>query len=548
MIKKLRGFSRTHSAKRFPLEGFPENLRAAKNLDAENVRELSTGLHLPPATVRGVRSFYDNLHTPPHGVRVCQGTSCALANSSAVYETLSENVPCTKAYCLGFCDRSPAVLRSNGTIAVDCTPDDILRTIDDNDRVAPQPDIRCAADRAIVTERIAKGSFASLSTAREAGVYEALTYALQHESGNVLDEVERSGERGRGGAAFPTGAKWRSCARTPNKTKYVIANGDEGDPGSFIDRVLMEMDPHAILEGMALCGYAAGAQEGIVFVRSEYPQASKTMRNAIDEATREGILGPRVLDTDFSFNVRVFVAMGSYVCGEETAMLNAIEGFRGEVRLRPPYPAEAGLFGCPTIVDNVETLVNIPWIIREGAEAYRAMGTAGSPGTKAFCLNHGFAKPGIVEVPFGTRLRTVIEECGGNGRANRPIEAVVLGGPMGSIVFPSDWDTPVCYDAMTASDLRLGHAGLVALQSPVDWDSLLRHWLTFMQDESCGKCVPCRVGSQRALDAACAPPNTERSDILARLCAIMEEGSLCAFGKSTPGAIRTILHALGNPS
>jgi NADH-quinone oxidoreductase subunit F len=337
----------------------------------------------------------------------------------------------------------------------------------------------------------------------------------------------------------------------------VVANGDEGDPGAFIDRVLMEQDPHGVLEGLAIAAYAVGARRGIVFVRSEYPEAQRRMQAAIDEAARAGILGPSVPASDgrpasrrrdpaFALDVTVVSGMGSYVCGEETALLNAIEGRRGEVRIRPPYPVERGLFGRPTVVDNVETLVNVPWIVEHGAAAYARLGTKGSAGTKAICLNRGFARPGIVEIEFGAPLRDVVLDHGGGARDGRSLDAVLLGGPMGSVLAPSDWDVPICYDAMAARRIRLGHGGIVALPAGTSWRALLVHLLDFMRRESCGKCVPCAIGSQRAFEMASAD-GAAPGDLaaLASLLGVIADASLCAFGREAPKPLREILARFG---
>jgi NADH-quinone oxidoreductase subunit F len=396
-----------------------------------------------------------------------------------------------------------------------------------------------------VTRRLLRGDFSRLETARADGAYEALSRALAGSPEDVLRAVERSGERGRGGAGFPTGTKWRTCAETPADARYVVANGDEGDPGSFVDRALMELDPHGVLEGLVLCGFAVGAREGIVFVRSEYPWAIARMEEAIREAREAGILGPSVLGSGFGFDACVFPGLGSYVCGEETAMLNAIEGTRGEVRLRPPYPAVEGLHGKPTVVNNVETLVNVPEIVRRGGEAYGALGTKDSSGTKALCLNHGFARPGIVEVEFGTPLATVIEEAGGGADGKR-LEAILLGGPMGSLLGPETWDVPVCYGEMARRGIVLGHGGLVAIPEGTDWRKLLLHMLEFMRSESCGKCVPCRLGSKVAHELVRDGNDLGTGPRLRRVLEVMEEASLCAFGQLTPGPVRSILERFGD--
>jgi NADH:ubiquinone oxidoreductase subunit F (NADH-binding) len=502
---------------------------------ATSFAESAARLDVPPAALRGVESFYAELVADRGAIRVCHGTSCMLRGADALHASLARTQGCRTVYCIGYCDRSPAILR----------PDDRVELGAGNDPTA-RPDIRCRARAAIVTARIARGDHADISVARAAGVYESLSKALAGPAEEILAHVERSGERGRGGAGFPTGVKWRTCAATTGERRWVIANGDEGDPGSFIDRVLMEHDPHALLEGMILCARAIGAHVGIVYIRAEYPRAQAVMRRAIDQARAAGLLGADVLGTGFEFDVEVFPGMGSYVCGEETAMLEAIEGRRGEVRLRPPFPAENGLYCQPTVVNNVETLVNVPWIVAHGADAYRSLGTPGSAGTKAICLNAGFARPGIVEVELGTPLREIIEQEARGGRDGARLAAVVLAGPMGSVLGPEEWDVPIGYAEMSARGIQLGHGGLVAIPEDVDFAALVRHHLRFAAHESCGRCAPCRLGSKRALEIAEAGLSREDEPELARVLEIMHDASLCAFGQLTPQPIRRMLERFGD--
>lgn len=498
------------------------------------------GAGVPAATLRGALSFYSDLPGGPELVRVCGGTSCALSAGRDLHDALAGRAERRTVYCLGYCDRSPAALTPDGAVVAGAG----ARAFADGDPAAPAadpfPDVRSLVEDPVVTARLGVGDHASLDVARAAGVWSALERALEGRPEVVLEAVEASGERGRGGAGFPTGAKWRAAASTPARDRWVVANGDEGDPGSFVDRALMEFDPHAVLEGMALCGYAIGARRGIVYVRSEYPRARGILEAAIDEARQAGLLGEEVLGSGFEFDVEVVPGFGSYVCGEETALLNAVEGRRGEVRLRPPYPAEAGLYGLPTVVNNVETLVDGRAILADGPDAYRARGTAESAGTKALCLNVGFARPGILEVEFGTPLSAAIEAAGG-GADGRDPEAVILGGPMGSVLGPESWDVPICYGAMGRRGIQLGHGGLVAVPEGADWGALLEHWLVFMAHESCGRCVPCRLGSGRALERVREGAWRDDSAPLERLFEVMEEASLCAFGRSMPGPMRSIL-------
>ncbi len=497
-------------------------------LEPARIGELAHRHALAPSTLRGVASFFSDLRADPGAARICSGTACLLAGARPEPEQ-------RRAYCLGFCDRGPARLHADGR--VELAGGRVLPPGED-----PGPELRCLAARPVVTRRLLAGApCQGLVAAREAGAYRVLENALRGEPEAVLAAVERSGERGRGGAGYSTGAKWRACARAAGPPRFVVANGDEGDPGSFVDRILMERDPHGVLEGLALCGFAVGAERGFVFVRSEYPAAAQRVERAIEEAREAGLLGSR----PGGFDVEVVRGRGSYVCGEETALLNALEGFRGEVRLRPPYPSEAGLRGHPTVVNNVETLVNVPTLVAD-PEGYARLGTQASSGTKALSLGSGFARPGIVEVELGTTLARVVEEAGG-GADGRAILALLVGGPMGSVVPPEQWETPICYAALREQDISLGHGGLVALLEGADLAALLRHWLRFAADESCGRCAPCALGSERARrlvegDGAWGPREAELRAALETMAA----ASLCAFGQLLPGPVLKLLELFGD--
>jgi NADH:ubiquinone oxidoreductase subunit F (NADH-binding) len=522
--------------------------RAAPREVAPEARAL--GLEVPSAprgaaAERARESFFADLAPAAPGLRVCRGTSCDLAGAAALEAAVARIAPCRSVYCVGFCDRSPALLRPDGAVLAPASPEDVAAFLFEPPHATAAPEIRCVAPVAPVTRRLAGEGAADLAAAERAGVYSALEHGLRIGPAAVLDHVERSGERGRGGGGFPTGRKWRACAAAPGDVRVVVANGDEGDPGSFVDRLLLERDPHGVLEGLALCALAVGARHGVVYVRSEYPRALERMRAAVAEARQAGILGPAVLGSRFAFDVAVVSGRGSYVCGEETALLAALEGRRGEPRPRPPYPAERGLGGRPTVVNNVETLVNAGWIVAHGGDAYRALGTRATSGTKAVCLNHGFARPGIVEVEFGTTLAEVVETHAGGARVGTRLAAVWLGGPMGSIVPPPAWDTPLCYDALSRRGVRLGHAGVVALPEGIDFEALLVRALEFMTRESCGRCAPCALGSALALQIARGPRERRRRADLARVLEHMRLASLCAFGQGTPAPLEDLLRLAG---
>jgi len=544
-MKALRRYRKTRHGVGVPLSNVHPTPSSGLDPSPESVSKLAREVGLPEAAVRGALSFYTDLHTRRDAIRICQGTSCTLAGAAKLKSLLADRSPCRDVYCLGFCDQSPAVLDERGEVHAGSEAWRLAEGGGETSAPALAPSARSLVRKPLVLGRVLAGDCSALDAARAAGAYRAIEKALTQSPAEVLGAVERSGQRGRGGAGFPTGAKWRACAEAPGEPRYVVVNGDEGDPGSFIDRVLMEQDPHGVLEGMLLCGYAVGASRGIVFIRSEYPRAIERMRAAVEAARAAEIFGASILGSRFAFDVSVVEGLGSYVCGEETAMLNAIEGFRGEVRIRPPYPAVEGLYGKPTVVNNVETLANIPPIIEHGPEAYAALGTEKSKGTKVICFNHGFARPGLLEVEFGITLRELIEEAGG-GAGGRRLEAVVLGGPMGSLLVPEEWDVPVCYGAMGERGIQLGHGGLVAIPEGSDSRALLEHWIEFMMEESCGKCVPCRLGSRAAWNLLRANGQPGARPQLERLFDVMDQGSLCAFGQNLPGPMRALVRHFGD--
>jgi NADH:ubiquinone oxidoreductase subunit F (NADH-binding) len=523
----------------FPLAKVRERMRRGATLAAA-VADVAHAERRPAAPLLAAACSHADLTASPRATRVCRGTSCELRGAAAVAEALAGDGPVRPAYCVGYCHVSPALIDPAGAVRAGVDPSRIHGELARPSVLPPAPRVESLAAEPIVTRRIGRGDFSPLPKARADGAYRALARALSLGGEKVLRELERSGERGRGGSGFPTARKWQRAAEAADPVKFVIANGDEGDPGSFVDRVLMERDPHGVLEGLALSALAVGAEEGLVFIRSEYPRAIVRMREAVADAERAGILGERLAGDGPRFRVRVVEGFGSYVCGEETALIAALEGGRGEVRPRPPYPTERGLFGHPTVVNNVETLVNVPWIVERGGDAFAAIGTEHSNGTKALCLNAGFANPGIVEVPFGWSLRDVIQDWGATACDERELAGVLVGGPMGSFVRPGDCDVALCWDALAKRGIRLGHGGLVAVPRDADLAALAQHLLRFMSDESCGRCLPCRAGASRALRLAEADLYGNAGEIRA-LLDVMHAASLCAFGRETPGPVQAVL-------
>jgi len=523
----------------FPLAHVRERMRRGATLAAA-VADVARAERRPVAPLLAAARSHADLVATPGATRVCRGTSCELRGAAAVAEALSHDGPVRTAYCVGYCHVSPALLDAAGEVRAGVAASRILGDLARPSALPPAPRVESLGPEPIVTRRIGRGDFSPLPKARADGAYRALARALSLGAEKVLGELERSGERGRGGAGFPTATKWRRAAAAADPVKVVIANGDEGDPGSFVDRVLLERDPHGVLEGLALSALAVGAQRGIVFIRSEYPRALLRMREAVAEAERAGILGERLAGEGPRFDVDVVEGFGSYVCGEETALIAALEGGRGEVCPRPPYPAERGLFGHPTVVNNVETLVNVPWIVERGGDAFAAIGTKYSNGTKALCLNAGFANPGIVEVPFGWSLRDVIQDWGATSCDDSELAGVLVGGPMGSFVLPAECDVTLCWAALAQRGIRLGHGGLVAVPRGTDLAALATHLLRFMSVESCGRCLPCRSGSAHALGLAEADLPRNAAEIRSVLD-VMHAASLCAFGRETPGPVQALI-------
>jgi formate dehydrogenase iron-sulfur subunit len=373
----------------------------------------------------------------------------------------------------------------------------------------------------------------------------ALRRALTMTPGQICDEVTESGLRGRGGAGFPTGVKWRTVLDTSGPSKFVVCNADEGDSGTFADRMLMEGDPFMLIEAMIIAGIAVGAREGFIYIRSEYPDAVATMRAAIQRAYEAGWLGPEVLGSEHQFDLKIRVGAGAYICGEETAMLESIEGQRGMVRAKPPLPAIEGLFGKPTAINNVLSLASVTVLLTHGATFYRDFGVGRSRGTQVFQLAGNVARGGIVETAFGITLGEMIDKFAGGTASGRPVRAVQVGGPLGAYLPPAQFDLPLDYEAFVNAGAMVGHGGIVVFDDTVDMAAQARFAMEFCAAESCGKCTPCRVGAVRGvevIDKIIAGKDTAANVVLLEeLCDLMTEGSLCAMGALTPLPVRSVL-------
>jgi NADH:ubiquinone oxidoreductase subunit F (NADH-binding) len=456
----------------------------------------------------------------------CQGTACFVARHRDPARVAAAEASSPRVYCLGRCYAAPATARDT----------------------AP-PSVVVHAREPVLLSGVAAGRESTFAAYRADGGYAALERAVGMTPGAVVTEVEASRLRGRGGAAFPTGRKWRATSEQPADRRYVVGNADEGDPGAFSDRILLEDDPHSVLEGMAIAAVAVGADRGLVYVRKEYPAARAAMEHAVAEARAGGVLGDALAGGGPPFDVEIVTGEGSYVCGEETALLNALEGRRPEVRARPPYPFERGLFGRPTLVDNVETLASIPWILRHGGAAYAAMGAAASRGTKLLSLNSLFRRPGLYEVELGVTVREIVERLGG-GLADGDLRGILIGGPLAGVLPPNLLDTPLDFEALREVGCEVGHGGVVAFDEHTSIADLMHHVFRFGAYESCGKCTPCRAGAARIearFDPARPQPSAtepagEWRDIVEALAAT----SLCGHGSGLAAFARSVARSFGD--
>jgi NADH:ubiquinone oxidoreductase subunit F (NADH-binding)/NADH:ubiquinone oxidoreductase subunit E len=530
---------RTHlSSAPTALEVLKQAVEDHGELTDDDRRAASKASGLPEAAVYGVSSFYDDLLAPrgTRHVRVCTGTACFAADGGALVDAVKAafglglgernedgSLSLAETVCLGFCHSSPAV--RDGEV-IDAGPGVIDRVLAGATTEAAEPDWVSVLDEGVLTR---PGDWSGLASALAA-----------HTPETLLAEVKQATVRGRGGAGFPAGDKWSFARSSPGERKFIVANGDEGDPGSYIDKYLMERNPALVIEGVALAGYAVGADHGFILTRSEYPLSKPALEAAIAAAHADGMLGSDIRGSGFDFDITVLEGAGSYVVGEETALLACIEGLRGTVSARPPFPAVRGLYGMPTVVNNIETLANMPFIARSGADAYAALSPGASTGSKLVCFNDRFARPGVYEVRFGTSMRELCEDLAGGMRDGGQIKALQIGGPLGGILPASQLDVPFDFDPLAKLGCMVGHGGIVAFDESTDMRELTRHLLRFGAHESCGKCFPCRIGLRRAHDMFAAQEAVERAR-LEELLEALELGSLCAHGSGMPAPIRSLL-------
>ncbi len=491
---------------------------------------------------------------------VCEAASCMSARAHDITIRLGEraaeagmaDVQIKRVGCLGLCAAGPLVeIAETGELFRTVRPDGVdpimaaLQGVTPTDARRPQGPF-FEKQVHVATENFGRVDPESLDDYLKRDGYEALRRVLgEMTSAEVREEITASGLRGRGGAGYPTGLKWTTVAKAAGTQKYVICNADEGDPGAFMDRSVLESDPYRILEGMAIAAFAVHASEGYIYCRAEYPLAVSRMRTAIRVAQRAGWLGAGIADTSFSFDVQVRLGAGAFVCGEETALIASIEGKRGNPRPRPPYPAVQGLFNCPTLINNVETFANVPTIIRRGSDWYAGLGIGKSTGTKVFALAGRVVNTGLVEVPMGMTLREIIFDIGGGIIGGRPFKAVQTGGPSGGCIPAEHLDMPVSYESLIELGSFMGSGGMIVMDDTSCMVDVAKYFQDFCRDESCGKCVPCRVGTTQMwmlLDQIThGRANLEDLAQLERVAAIVQKMSLCGLGQGAPNPIFSTL-------
>ena len=510
-------------------------------------------------------------------ILVCSGTGCIASDSEKVIKNLQlivkargyqDEVKVIKTGCFGFCEQGPILkiepdnifyVRVGAKDAKEIVDEHIIkgRTVKrllykdpkENKRISKQEDIQFYKKQLRVALR--NCGFINPEDIYEyiaAGGYEALGKALtQMSRDEVIEEVKTSGLRGRGGGGFPTGVKWEITKKQESEVKFIICNADEGDPGAFMDRSILEGDPHSVLEAMAIGGYAIGADKGIIYIRAEYPLAIERLNIALKQAREAGLLGKNIFGTDFNFDIDIKYGAGAFVCGEETALINSCEGKRGEPNYKPPYPAQEGYWGHPTCVNNVETFANIAVIINRGADWFSSIGTEKSKGTKVFALAGKINNVGLVEIPMGVTLREIIYNIGGGIQGGRKFKAVQTGGPSGGVLTEKDLDTQIDYDSLVAIGSMMGSGGMIVMDETDNMVDIAKFYLEFSMDESCGRCTPCRIGTKRMYEILSKITSKKGTmadlDALKQLSYMIKDGSLCGLGQTAPNpVISTMKH------
>jgi len=543
-------------------------------ISAPALNYISRRLTIPPADAYGVATFYAMLATepqPPRVLHVCEDLACKCVGSDELIATLEERFGPEGAVsadgrstwhrspCLGQCDRAPAVLMMEAGLEPftrTYAPASIaiaLASLAEEELDGTQPAVPPqAGDESLrLLRRIGVADPLSLDGYRANGGYEALRAAIALGPDGVIREVKDSRLLGRGGAAFPTGVKWEAVARQPARPHYLICNADESEPGTFKDRVIIEGDPFSLVESMTIAAFAMSAEIGFVYLRGEYPEAERALQNAIDQAYLRGLLGENVMGEGFTFDLEIRRGAGAYICGEETAIFNSIEGFRGEPRSKPPFPVESGVFQKPTAINNVETLVNVLDVIAKSGPGFSETGTEGSTGTKLFCISGSIVRPGIYEVPFGGTLRELLELAGGMP-AGREMQAILLGGAAGGFIRPDEIDLELSFEAVRAAQTTLGSGVVMVFDETVNMLKMLQRIAAFFRNESCGQCVPCRVGTVRQQESLARLANNKpRGGVETELALIAEVGqcmrdaSICGLGQTASTAVESAITRLG---
>lgn len=489
---------------------------------------------------------------------VCTAASCLSAQAKEVKDSLTKEVRqrgledqvlVRGVGCMGLCSAGPLVSVQPADVLYQQAKAEDAKELLDSVRSAPVERLRCPTDvpffqrqKKIVLENSGHLDPESIEDYFARGGYVAMLHVVTSMSPHeAIDEVTRSGLRGRGGAGYPTGLKWNTVAKAGGADKFVICNADEGDPGAYMDRAVLESDPHRVIEGMTIAAYAVGAQHGYIYIRAEYPLAIDRLRRAIKDARRYGLQGDKICDTPFHFTIELRLGAGAFVCGEETALISSIEGGRGLPRPRPPYPANHGLWGCPTLINNVETFANVAYILREGADAFAEVGTASSKGTKVFSLAGAVNNYGLIEVPMGITLREIVYDIAGGIPDGKAFKAVQTGGPSGGCIPSKHIDTPVDYESLRDLGAIMGSGGMIVMDETSDMVDVARFFMEFCMTESCGKCIPCRVGTyqmHRLLDRIYNRQADQREyELLKELCDVVQATSLCGLGQTAPNPV-----------